>query len=114
MYRRTIEESYRIFDKFFKFWRIKTCLERSKLNFIEKYELPCRLTGDQTFMRLQRSSVICCIRNVSYMGGLRQRERRLITKLRIYFETFAFGCKDISNGEQTLDATLLNLLIYAV
>lgn len=48
------------------------------------------------------------------MGGLRQRERRLITKLRIYFETFAFGCKDISNGEQTLDATLLNLLIYAV
>lgn len=28
------------------------------------------------------------------MSGLRQRERRLIAKVRINFETFAFGCKD--------------------
>lgn len=45
------------------------------------------------------------------MNGLRQRERRLITKLRIYFETFALGCKDISKDEQNLDITMLNLLI---
>lgn len=84
------------------------------LSIIISEELPYRLTGDQTFMRLQGSSVICCIRNVYYVSGLRQRERRWITKLRIYFETFAFGCKDISKGEQNLDATLLNLPIYTV
>ena len=44
-------------------------------------ELPCRLTGDQTFMRLQGSSVICCIRNVSYMSGLCQRKRRIYRKV---------------------------------
>lgn len=48
------------------------------------------------------------------MSGLRQRERKLITKLRIYFETFAFGRKDISKGEQNLDTTLLNSPIYTV
>lgn len=45
------------------------------------------------------------------MSGLRQRERRLITKLRIYFETFAFCCKDNSKDGQNLDTTMLNLLI---
>lgn len=45
------------------------------------------------------------------MSGLRQRERKLITKLRIYFETFAFGRKDISKDEQNLYTTMLNLLI---
>lgn len=48
------------------------------------------------------------------MSGLRQRERKLITKLRIYFETFAFGRKDNFRREQNFDTRILNLLIYAV
>ena len=38
------------------------------------------LTGDQTFMRLHGSSVICCIINISYIIGLCQRKRRLVCK----------------------------------
>ncbi len=48
------------------------------------------------------------------MSGLRQRERRLIAKLRIYFETLALGYKDNFCSEQEFITTLLNLFIYAV
>ena len=38
------------------------------------------LTGDRTFMQLQESSVIYCIRNVFY-EGLRQRKRTAYSKV---------------------------------
>lgn len=45
------------------------------------------------------------------MSGLRQRERRLIAKLRNNFETFALGCKDNFRGVKKSRTIKLNMVV---
>jgi|GEM_PF-2841622 len=69
------------------------------------------LTGDRTFMQLQESSVIYCIRNVFY-EGLRQRKRTAYSKVTKTFRDFCHRDKvNILHGQNCCISQLIIFII---